>query len=369
MNLSRWMIWTAAALVWLGGLTGTSTQAHAWELGEHAAPPSMAGPPGKKQNVAAKKKPKAGAKQTSAKKYKVGPGDSLNSIARKFGVSVKQIQGWNNLNGTMINPGKTLVIHSHKNVKAKAQHKHRVKKGETPAQIAQKYGIKTGDLLNWNPRLDPRALRPGETVVIWGEDDEESDTESTGTANRGRLKGSIALQDGLGYRVRATDRSYGTRTTVRLIEECIGNTRQKHKDAPDIMIGDLSFEKGGKMRPHKSHQSGRDADIAYYIKGQDTAWRFYVAKPSNLDVAKTWTLFKEFVETNKVEYIFVDYNLQKVLYEYGRKHGASAEYLDRVFQYPKGKSSQQGIIRWSRGHDDHFHIRFKCDDDDPKCAD
>ncbi len=43
---------------------------------------------------------------------------------------------------------------------------HVVKSGETPAAIARHYGVKVEALMAANPRIEPRRLRPGQTLVI-----------------------------------------------------------------------------------------------------------------------------------------------------------------------------------------------------------
>lgn len=43
---------------------------------------------------------------------------------------------------------------------------HTVKAGETPILIARKYGLRLDALLTANPRLDPRRMKPGQTLVI-----------------------------------------------------------------------------------------------------------------------------------------------------------------------------------------------------------
>ena len=43
---------------------------------------------------------------------------------------------------------------------------HVVRSGDTPYAIARSYGVKLASLLGANPGMDPRRLRPGQTVVI-----------------------------------------------------------------------------------------------------------------------------------------------------------------------------------------------------------
>src|SRR5690606_31873636 len=48
--------------------------------------------------------------------YQVEPGDTLSTIARRYGVSVASIQQGNNLQGTTIFPKQNLTIHSATNI-------------------------------------------------------------------------------------------------------------------------------------------------------------------------------------------------------------------------------------------------------------
>ena len=51
-------------------------------------------------------------KERKATSYTVRRGDTLYSISRKFGVSVRAVQSWNNMGGrTMIHPGNKLTIY------------------------------------------------------------------------------------------------------------------------------------------------------------------------------------------------------------------------------------------------------------------
>ena len=96
------------------------------------------------------------------------------------------------------------------------------------------------------------------------------------------------------------------------------------------------------------------------LKGSDAnETRFRTGNNGNLDVARTWALIKAFVDNADVRAVFLDYNLQKLLYEHARKQKVSESTLDALFQYPRGKGRGFGIIRHWKGHKDHFHVRFK----------
>lgn len=327
--------------------------------------PPVAAPDDRPKKAGPKKAPAKAREKGRKTHYTVIPGDSLASVAKAHGVKIGQIKAWNNLEDDNLSVGKKLLIYSTRHVRSRSQSFYIVKKGDTPASIAKKHKLDTSDLLAWNPRIDPRKLSPGTKLRVYAWSSEESG--SSGSANAGGLAGSVSLSDGPGYRVRSEARAYGTPHSINLLAECLSDSGRKFPAAKEIMVGDISYEKGGHMSPHRSHQSGRDADISYYIKGVDTSHRFVRATAATLDVEKTWFLFERFLKTNQVEYIFVDHPLQKALYEHAKKKGAAAAWLDKVFQYPQSRGSMEGIIRYSRGHDDHFHIRFKCAPDDKNC--
>jgi hypothetical protein len=57
-------------------------------------------------------------------------------------------------------------------------------------------------------------------------------------------------------------------------------------------------------------------------------------------------------------YDFMDYYIQRMLYERAKAGGMRGDELEELFQYPRGKGRARGIIRASKGHDDHFHVRL-----------
>mgnify|MGYP000296499627 FL=1 len=125
-------------------------------------------------------------------------------------------------------------------------------------------------------------------------------------------------------------------------------------------VGDISARGGGPLKGHKSHQKGIDVDIGLVLKGEDAnETRFRTGRVDNLDVARTWALIKAFVDNDDVRAVFLDYGLQKLLYEHAKKQKVSESTLEALFQYPRGRGRSYGIIRHWKGHKDHFHVRFR----------
>ncbi len=153
-------------------------------------------------------------------------------------------------------------------------------------------------------------------------------------------------------------RNFGTPEMVNAILLGVNAVHRKHGSSHRIYVGDLSWKDGGRLSRHKSHQSGRDADIGYYFKRGKNQKCLARATRSTLDAGRTWTFIQTLLD-NHAEYIFIDYRLQKPLYEYARDVAkVSDTKLLEYFDYPRGRRTKRGIIRHTRGHADHMHARM-----------
>lgn len=98
-------------------------------------------------------------------KHKVKSGDVLGIIAQKYGVKMSDIQSWNNLKGTRINIGQTLIVYkkktSSKPVKKEAEPEtlsddgnyiiYKVKDGDNLWDIAANFdNVSPDDIMEWN---------------------------------------------------------------------------------------------------------------------------------------------------------------------------------------------------------------------------
>jgi murein endopeptidase len=189
---------------------------------------------------------------------------------------------------------------------------------------------------------------------------------SVGKPEAGSLVDGKRLESFPGAHVAEAERCWGTPEAVDLLEQAITETRTQFPDAPDVVIGDFSTQFGGRLYPHKSHQSGRDVDVGLYHRDGKADHEFRFTTVESLDVEKTWYLMETVLLTGRVEYIFLDLELQQPLYEYARQ-GYSEERLSEWFQFVHGRGERKGIIRHAGGHHDHMHIRFRCPESDRYC--
>lgn len=106
--------------------------------------------------------------------HRVRSGESLSSIASKYGVSVSQLKNWNNLTSNTISRGKKLLIYSSNNTYEKNSlaknnfskpNKYQVKKGDSLGKIAQKFNVSIAQLKSWN-KLSSNNLKAGQTLFV-----------------------------------------------------------------------------------------------------------------------------------------------------------------------------------------------------------
>jgi hypothetical protein len=161
------------------------------------------------------------------------------------------------------------------------------------------------------------------------------------------------------YWIKRRFRGYGTPEMIAAIKEGVRVLLARFPKAPPLVIGDLSKRYGGYFPPHLSHQSGRDADLGYFILGHYSHRLKGLARVNHrtIDAEKTWTFLSAMIKTGLVESAFIDYRLQKKLYQYAKtQKDWSDQELKQIFSYPLWKGK---MINHLSGHSDHMHVRFR----------
>ncbi len=204
--------------------------------------------------------------------------------------------------------------------------------------------------------LGPAALRFGRSI---------------GSPTEGHLLGGAHIEETSYLRVvpayEGSGARWGLEPLVQLIDRAARQVRRQFPEAI-TSVGDLSNEGGGEIERHRSHESGRDADLAFFVRSasgqQLTAPHFVPFRGdgtalgwpgARFDDAKNWTLVAALVGNPEahVTHIFVAAPLRARLLAYAERVGAPASLRIRaaeLLQQPRG----------ALPHDDHFHVRIGC---------
>lgn len=163
------------------------------------------------------------------------------------------------------------------------------------------------------------------------------------------------------------ERAYGYPSLVLML----------HRSARDVakavagsvmLVGDLSMRDGGPLAGHHSHQSGRDADVGFYVTDladRPVPSREFVAFDGDgkskdgsgvrFDDYRNWLLVESWVKDRRagLSHVFVSGPLRARLLRFAREHPRFAPYADRaaaLLEQPEN----------GEPHDDHFHVRISC---------
>lgn len=224
------------------------------------------------------------------------------------------------------------------------------------------------------PRRDDPYRWPGARQLPKG-------SRSVGWPWDGRLRHGVKVveSDYLRYVTEYTDhdRFWGTWELVQLVERAAWRVWLREPGAR-LSVGELSAEGGGNIGDHRSHESGRDVDISFYmLDGQGRPFDPYAFASFDghghglgpnaglrFDDARNWELLAKLVADGdaRVQYIFVSHAIKRRLLAEGRRRGAPQVLLDRaeaVMVQPTGHA-----------HRNHFHVRIYCPPADrPACKD
>lgn len=171
---------------------------------------------------------------------------------------------------------------------------------------------------------------------------------SIGFADRGRVLNAVQMPQDPAWIVERPNVAYATRETIDALAQVFRSVHRRFPASAPARLSHVGAKDGGNLRPHRSHQSGRDADIGLFYRGDRIPPRG-VARESVMDPARNWALLRALITETDVQLILVDKRIQAVLIRYALAIGEDARWLGQIF----GR-----IVRHARSHRDHFHVRF-----------
>ncbi|MBK9291553.1 MAG: LysM peptidoglycan-binding domain-containing protein [Bacteroidetes bacterium] len=124
--------------------------------------------------------------------HTVKSGENLGLIAKRYGVTVKQLQTWNNLKSTNLRVGQRLTIYTSGGTapnpgqapvaRSTRTTTHIVQKGENLSSIANKYKCSVTDLREWN-NLKSNNLQVGQKLRVYPPEPSQSASAATAKSN------------------------------------------------------------------------------------------------------------------------------------------------------------------------------------------
>ena len=91
-------------------------------------------------------------------------GNTLRAIADIFSVRYRDIMSWNDLRGMTVHVGQKLEIHP---PRATRLERYQVRRGDTVARIARRFGVPVRDVLTANGLRSRSLIRPGQKLVVY----------------------------------------------------------------------------------------------------------------------------------------------------------------------------------------------------------
>jgi penicillin-insensitive murein endopeptidase len=165
----------------------------------------------------------------------------------------------------------------------------------------------------------------------------------------------------------AGDVRWGLEPLVTMLDRAGRAVRRQFPDAV-LSVGHLSRQGGGDLERHRSHESGRDADVGFFVRssaGHPLTPSHFVPFSSDgsavgwpgayFDDARNWALVAAMIgdPEGHLTHVFVAAPLRARLLAYAERMGVPSAVRVRaaeLMQQPRG----------ALPHDDHFHVRIGC---------
>ena len=200
-----------------------------------------------------------------------------------------------------------------------------------------------------------------------------TDAMGRGRPDAGALVHALALPPSPDYTIRCPAHAHASSATVTELMLALASFRNRSGYHGELVVGDLSQHSGGRYGPHRSHQSGRDADLWLPVRGG--RYRRGCVRcgtdlcrpaPHEVDWAATWQLIQALASRGAAQDIFLDWSLQPALRAAAVLEGVPDAQLARQIQHPvRGRAA---LVKHAAGHIHHLHVRFRCPVNDPGCT-
>ena len=231
--------------------------------------------------------------------HKIRRGETLSTIAYKYGVRQSDLKKWNNLRSSRIIAGKRIkiwtgsaskyVASSGKNSHSgnKAEQIYTIKSGDTLGQIAMNFKVSTAELRNWN-NLKTNKIKAGDKLVIHPKTKSVSKKKSASSGKETKATG-----DEIVYKVKSGDTisqiayKFGVSSKDVMRWNDLVSTKIKIGQTiiiyPRLKKKEKSYASSSKKKAPVKTAERSGNFIAYEIKQGESLWS--VARKFNIHVS------------------------------------------------------------------------------------
>jgi len=235
--------------------------------------------------------------------------------------------------------------------------------------IAASVGAATSRTAGWRESLPDQ---PNYETILSRDRDYQTPV-SLGTVSRGRIEHAVSLpaegpHHAIIERHRKRNTNWGTPEIVGALKTAAAEVAEVYPDST-LKVGNIGYRHGGDIPWSSSHNSGRDADLAFYVRRTDDGTRVpapaLVAFDSQgratgdrdleFDVERNWILVRSLLTNPEVglQWLFISEPLKQKLLAHARDVGEPPRVIRRakhVLHQPTDAPP----------HNDHLHLRITC---------
>jgi len=194
---------------------------------------------------------------------------------------------------------------------------------------------------------------------------------TVGAPNDGHQLRAKRLRDTANLKIKRSSqsRNYGHPALVLMLKRSADDIA-KAVPGTIMLVGDLSSKAGGPLAGHRSHQSGRDADVAFYLRDEkgrqvlpdnfvkiDSEGKVIGRRGVYFDDERNWQLVRSWLRDKRagISHVFVASHVRNRILAYARSDNARKKHYEAamaLLHQPKNAAL----------HDDHYHVRITCPD-------
>lgn len=188
--------------------------------------------------------------------HEVQSGETLYGIASQYDITVQEIRDWNDLDSDNLSEGQVLIVAREEGEQEDDQIVHVVEPGESLFSISKEYGVSISELESWND-LNEKTLSAEQELVIYPSesDNSEEEQESVSVENR--------TQNNTYYTVKSGDTLYEIAQNHGMTVEELRELNDLESD--NLSIGQKLTVRGSSTPPSVSDSSTESTPQGKFI--------------------------------------------------------------------------------------------------------